>query len=184
MSFTMIGMADPRCRTDDEQLFAAWIREHGRAVRGFLLAMTRRADVADDLSQEVFCRAWQARSRYREQGNARAYLLRIADRLVCDRFRRAEPQVNLSEDGWRQHEPRDSAREPSQAVLMAEQSEQLAAALDQLSPMQRRVLLLRYYGQFSFAEIAETVGCPLNTALSYCRRGLESLRRVLVEKTR
>ena len=84
-------MADRRCNTDDEQLFADWVRDHGRAVRGFLLAMVRRPDVADDLSQEVFCRAWQARSRYREQGNARAYLLRIADRLVCDRGRRAEP---------------------------------------------------------------------------------------------
>ena len=175
-------MADRRCNTDDEQLFADWVRDHGRAVRGFLLAMVRRPDVADDLSQEVFCRAWQARARYREQGNARAYLLRIADRLVCDRGRRAEPEVNLSEDGWKQHEPLDAAQEPPRRALMAEATEQLAAALDRLSPVQQRVLLLRYYGQFSFAEIAGMIGCPLNTALSHCRRGLETLRKLLVEK--
>ena len=175
-------MADRRCNTDDEQLFAGWVREHGRAVRGFLLAMVRRPDVADDLSQEVFCRAWQARARYREQGNARAYLLRIADRLVCDRGRRAEPEVHLSEDGWKQHEPLDAAQEPPQTALMAEATEQLASALDRLSPVQQRVLLLRYYGQFSFAEIAGMIGCPLSTALSHCRRGLETLRKLLVEK--
>jgi RNA polymerase sigma-70 factor, ECF subfamily len=175
-------MADLDRSTDDEQLFADWVREHGRAVRGFLLAMVRRPDVADDLSQEVFCRAWQARSRYREQGNARAYLLRIADRLACDRGRRPASHVHLTEDGWKRFEPLDPAAEPSQAVLAAEDAEQLAAALDRLAPLQRRVLLLRYYGQFSFAEIADVIGCPLNTALSHCRRGLETLRKLLVEK--
>ena len=175
-------MADRRCNTDDQQLFADWVRDHGRAVRGFLLAVVRRPDVADDLSQEVFCRAWQARARYREQGNARAYLLRIADRLVCDRGRRPEPEVNLSDDGWKKCQPLDAAQEPPQRALMAEATEQLTAALDQLSPMQQRVLLLRYYGQLSFAEIAEMIGCPLNTTLSHCRRGLETLRRLLVEK--
>ena len=175
-------MADRRCNTDDEQLFADWVRDHGRAVRGFLLAMVRRPDVADDLSQEVFCRAWQARSRYREQGNARAYLLRIADRLVCDRARCAEPEVNLNDDGWKQHEPLDAAQEPPWRLLTAEATEQLASALDQLSPVQQRVLLLRYYGQFSFADIAAMIDCPLNTTLSHCRRGLESLRKLLVEK--
>jgi RNA polymerase sigma-70 factor, ECF subfamily len=176
-------MADSRCNTDEE-LFSGWVRDHGRAVRGFLLAMVRRPDVADDLCQEVFCRAWQARERYREQGSARAYLLRIADRLVCDRGRRSEPQVNLSEDAWKLHEPADPAVEPSRKVAMAEQVERLTAALDRLSPVQRRVLLLRYYGQLSFAEIAAAIDCPLNTALSHCRRGLETLRGLLVEDVR
>jgi len=63
-----------------------------------------------------------------------------------------------------------------------EQNELLTAALNKLSPAQRRVLLLRYYGQMSFAEIASTIGCPLNTALSHCHRGLEALQALLVEK--
>jgi RNA polymerase sigma-70 factor (ECF subfamily) len=175
-------MTDRGRNAGDEQLFADWAREHGKAVRGFLLAMVRRPDVADDLSQEVFCRAWQARSRYREEGNARAYLLRIADRLVCDRGRRADPQVNLDEEGWNRYEPVSRAADPSRAVVLAEDKKKLAAALDQLTPMQRRVLLLRYYGQLSFADVAAMIDCPLNTTLSHCRRGLEALRALLVEK--
>jgi RNA polymerase sigma-70 factor, ECF subfamily len=178
----MLGMFDRGRNADDEQLFAQWVHQYGKAVRGFLLAMVRHTDVADDLTQEVFCRAWQARSRYCEQGNARAYLLRIADRLACDRGRRSERQVNLSDNAWRQCEPCDEAGGPAGAVVVAEQMEQLAAALDRLSPIQRRVLLLRYYGQFSFAEIAGVIDCPLNTTLSHCHRGLEALRKLLVEK--
>jgi RNA polymerase sigma-70 factor, ECF subfamily len=175
-------MGDRGRNTDDEDRFADWVREHGRAVRGFVFASVRRVDVADELSQEVFCRAWQARANYREQGAARAYLLRIADRLVCDRGRRNGVQVNLDEDGWRQHEPACAAATPPTAAIRTEENRQLAAAMEQLSSPQRRVLLLRYYGQFTFAEIAEMTGCPLNTTLSHCRRGLEALRVLLVEK--
>jgi RNA polymerase sigma-70 factor (ECF subfamily) len=175
-------MTQPGRQTDDERRFAEWVRQHGRAVRGFLAAMLRRADLVDEVSQEVFCRAWQARSRYREQGSPRAYLLRIADRLVCDRVRRPRSPLNLDEAGWKQCEPTSRASEPSQAIQRAEEAQQLAAALDRLSIAQRRVLLLRYYGQFSFAEIADMTGLPLNTALSHCHRGLEALRKLLVEQ--
>ncbi len=170
-------MADQR--PQDEQRIEGWAREHSRAVRGYLWAMTRRTDVADDLWQEVLCRAWQARTRYQEQGNARAYLLRIADRLVCDRARRAEPSVNLTEEGWSQHEPADATSEPAAELAQTEEMRRLSLALDQVSAVQQRVLLLRYYGEFSFDEIAETIGCPLNTTLSHCRRGLETLRKLL-----
>ncbi len=51
--------------------------------------------------------------------------------------------------------------------------------MEALTPPQRRVLLLRYYGDLSFSEIAEIVGCPLSTALSHCRRGLLTLRGLL-----
>ena len=174
-------MADSRCNAGDERLFADWLREHGRAVRGFLLAMVRRPEVADDLCQEVFCRAWKGRARYREQGNARAYLLQIADRLACDHARRNEPLVHLNDEGWKMHAPADSALEPPQALSVAEETGRLAAALGGLSAMQRRVLLMRYYGQLSFADIAAAIDCPLSTTLSHCHRGLESLRKLLVE---
>jgi RNA polymerase sigma-70 factor (ECF subfamily) len=163
--------------------FADWVRDHGSAVRGFLLALVRRGDVADDLCQEVFCRAWQARSRYTDQGKARAYLLQIAHRLVVDRGRRNEPQNNLNDETWSIHEPASTTPEPSQAAMMSEQVGLLHAALDRLAPMQQRVLLLRYYGQMDFQQIADTLETPLNTALSHCRRGLETLRRLLVENT-
>jgi RNA polymerase sigma-70 factor, ECF subfamily len=175
-------MADRGRDTDEERMFADWVRDHGRAVRGYLWAALRRQDLVDELSQEVFCRAWQARASYQEQGAARAYLLRIADRLVCDRGRRGKPSINLDQDGWKQYEPTFQAAGPAATAIRAEENQQLATALEQLSPPQRRVLLLRYYGQFSFAEIAEMVDCPLNTTLSHCRRGLEALRASMVEK--
>jgi RNA polymerase sigma-70 factor (ECF subfamily) len=179
----MVDMNGSPADISDRQRFTQWVDAHGKAVRGFLRAMIRREDLADELTQEVFCRAWQARSRYREQGSPRAYLLRIADRLACDHYRRPPPHVSLDEDGWKRYEPGSRSGEPFRAAAMVEEREQLQAALDQLTALQQRVLLLRYFGQLSFAEIAAMIGCPLSTALSHCHRGLEALRKLLVEKT-
>ena len=61
----------------------------------------------------------------------------------------------------------------------AETSEELTAALVQLTPSQRRVLLLRFFSDMTFEEIAATMNCPLGTALSHCRRGLIAMRKLL-----
>ncbi len=163
-----------------QQRFAEWVRLHGTAVRGFIFARVRRPDVVEDMVQEVFCRAWEARDRYHEQGASRAYLLKIADRLVCDRGRRGQPERNLDREQWKELEPPSRADDPLQAAASREQAGQLAAAMERLSAVQQRVLLLRYYGQLSFAEIAAMIECPLNTTLSHCRRGLETLRKIMV----
>ena len=168
-------------RTSDDDRLAEWVRLHGEAVRGFILALVRRPDVADDLEQEVFCRAWEARGSYVEQGKSRAYLLKIADHLVCDRSRRPVLEKTLSDQQWIQCEPFSRVPDPPDAAVASELSGQLAAAMDRLPAIQQRVLLLRYYGQMSFLEIAEVIDCPLSTALSHCHRALKTLRNLLVE---
>lgn len=174
-------MSFPPEQASDSERFNTWVRDHGRAIRGYLLAQVRRADLADELAQEVFLRAWQARSRYREQGSLRAYLIRIADRLACDLARRNRREKLLSGD-WTSNEPAKADSYPEESAMARETAEQLEIALDQLSPVQRRVILLRYYGQMTFAEIAQTLDSPLNTVLSHCHRALENLRKILVGK--
>src|SRR5438093_4600807 len=124
--------ADDRCQQAEERI-ARWVREHARAVRGYVLGLVRRADIADDLTQEVFQRAWQARERYRDEGHERAYLLRIADRLVVDRSRRLKREVNVDEATWRKVEPVDRAAEPLDELARGESGAELAAALDRLT---------------------------------------------------
>jgi RNA polymerase sigma-70 factor (ECF subfamily) len=166
--------------TETDRL-TSWFDQHGSAVRGYLRGLVRRDDVADDLTQDVFRRAWQARANYQEQGTPRAYLLRIADRLVIDRARKNRPEVSLDDAGWIAAEPQSQTLAPSAGLMQSEARHQLDAALELLTAAQRRVLLLRYYGDMSFAEIAETMECPLSTALSHCRRGLLALRQIIAE---
>ena len=164
-------MSDLMSTDTESSHVVRWVTDHSRAVRGYVLGCVRRIDVAEDVVQEVFRRVWEARDRYQENGTARAYLLRIADRLLCDRGRRANREVTLDETSWPEVEPVTNER-PEQPMERQELNAALAAALDALSETQRRALLSRYYGDLSFAEIAEALGCPLNTALSHCHRGL------------
>lgn len=174
--------ADDACERADERI-ARWVREHARAVRGYLLGLVRRSDVADDLLQDVFRRAWQSHARYREEGHERAYLLRIADRLVVDRSRRLGREINVDDATWHEVEPAALDVAPLEDLAQGETSGELAAALDQLTLPQRRVLLLRYFGDVTFEEIAAALDCPIGTALSHCRRGLAALRKLMTVKT-
>lgn len=167
----------------DEARVIRWVTEHGGAVRGYLRGVLRREDQADDLVQEVFRRAWEARQRYQEQGSPRAYLLRIADRLACDRLRQMHREVTLDEAAWSELEPIDPHAAGGDPLVAAEVRTDLQGALTLLTAPQRRVLLMRYYSELTFEEIAAALECPLSTALSHCRRGLLALRKILSENT-
>ena len=176
--------AEPATSACRERL-ARWVNQHGLAVRGYLRSLTGRPDLADDLAQEVFQRAWLARDRYVDRGQERAYLLTIADRLACDHFRRSSPELSLdvARDAgeWRTLEPTAPTFGPLERLMTAERSTRIQEALQKLSPAQRRVLLLRFYGEMSFQDIADSIDSPLNTVLSHCRRGLLTLRQLLRE---
>src|SRR5688572_10589588 len=123
----------------DRERLARWVAEHSRAVRGFLLALVRRAEVADDLLQETFRRAWHARERYAADGRERSYLLRIADRLVVDHARRRQRQeVTLDDEAWRVAEPASRDAGAEQFAALAETRRLLEGALEALSEPQRR----------------------------------------------
>jgi len=176
------GMAADSPSSRFDQQLAQLVREHAAAVRGYLLGMVRRADLADELLLDVFERAWQARDRYVEQGHVRGWLLRIADRLAISRLRQLKRESTVDEATWASLEPIDDTNDPAERLVQVEAEVALASALDTLPPNQRRVLLLRYFGNLTFAEIAEQTGWPLGTVLSHCHRGLATLRRRLAEQ--
>ena len=159
------------------------VREHGQAVFGFLVRSVRNHALADDLTQDVFYRAWRKRESYQETGQQRAYLLQIAARLVRDHYRR-KPMLGLVDaDGVAVELVDTSQPTPIAKVAQSETERELNEALSALTPPQRQALLLRYYGNHSFEEIAQTMCMPLSTALSHARRGLLALRKLLVEES-
>jgi RNA polymerase sigma-70 factor (ECF subfamily) len=170
--------ANDHCDTPSDRL-ARWVRDHSPSVRGYLLGLVRRPDLADDLLQEVFQRAWQARDRYEERGTERAFLLCIADRLVIDHSRRNRREINLDDETWHEVEPTADDALPLDELHTAEVNQELATALDRLTFNQRRVLLLRYFSDMTFEEIAAELHCPLGTALSHCRRALAAMKKIL-----
>lgn len=166
----------------DAERLARWVREHGGVVRGFVFTALGDPHAVDDVVQETFTRAWTARERYRDDGRERAYLLRIADRLICDRRRRSGRETPVDDLQWTALEPAGGDASPLERVTAAEARKLLMEALERLSEPQRRTLLLRYFGDLEFHEIGQQLNAPLGTVLSHCRRGLLVLKKLLVEK--
>ncbi|MDO4570456.1 MAG: RNA polymerase sigma factor [Planctomycetia bacterium] len=159
----------------DEQRWTALFFPYRESVCRYLYTKTRDRDLAEDLTQETYAKAWTNREKYQEEGRPQAYLFRIAERCFLDFYRKRKASLNL-EETFESMNSRTQTESPAQVAEGAEEARKLRETLDCLSPPQRRILTLRYFSQLKFAEIADILDMPLNTVLSHARRGLLELR--------
>jgi RNA polymerase sigma-70 factor (ECF subfamily) len=141
-------------------------------VRAFLARLLGPDDAVEDLTQEVFVRAIRSQGSFRENGSLSGWLLRTAFRLALDhrdRRRRAP--------GALETEPASGRARAS----AAEGREELARALDPLSPVERDVLLRFHQRGESIREIARALALPEGTVKSHLHRARRRLGGVQEE---
>ncbi|HEY8341784.1 MAG TPA: sigma-70 family RNA polymerase sigma factor [Calditerricola sp.] len=152
------------------------VRDHQRALFAFLYRMCGDRGVAEELMQETFVRALRALARYRPSGDGRAWLFSIAVNLVRDRWRRqAKRGITLSIDEV-DLRAADSAEDETLERLA---HQQVRHALLRLPWEQRTALILRYYHDLRYEEIAQVMACPVGTVRSRIHHGLARLKRLL-----
>ena len=170
----------------EAEALGALYDRHARVVFAVIMRIAGDRDVAEEILQEVFLRAWQQAHAFDEtRGTVRFWLHRIAHNLTLNelRRRRRRPQVERRPAGA-DAEGDDYAgcieadQDPAVDAWCAVRDAGLAHALDQLPPVQRTVLLL-YAEGFSQSEIAVKLGEPLGTVKSRMRRALCRLRQAL-----
>ena len=163
----------------DEEQFAQWVNLYGSRIQAYIQSRVYDSATAEDLTQETFCRAWSARNTYQEQGSPKKYLFCIAERLIIDYRRKRRPSFFDNNEIQSAFEPVDNGESAEQKLVLSENIQKLYSAMKTLSDIQQKTLMLRYYGQLSFAEISDIVEMPLGTVLSHCHRALEKLRGIL-----
>lgn len=154
-----------RIQAGDRRAADALIERYYTDVLRYCARHTACTQTAEDLTQEVFLHLFRTIGSYREQGQFRAYLYRIAYCLCVDaaRQRKAEP---LPED------LADPAA-PFEAIENRDLAQRLLAGLP---PEQREAILLRYGQGLKYREIAAVTGLPLRTVQSRVRKALKTLR--------
>jgi RNA polymerase sigma-70 factor (ECF subfamily) len=170
---------------ESEALGALYDR-HARVVFSVIMRIAGDRDVAEEILQEVFFRAWQQAHAFDEtRGTVRFWLHRIAHNLTLNELRRRQrrpqvqrrpPNTDSGDDDYAGHV--EAGQDPAVDAWCAVRDAELADALDQLPPVQRTVLLLYAQG-FSQSEIAAKLGEPLGTVKSRMRRALCRLREEL-----
>lgn len=172
-----------RAQGREEAAFDTIVDRYSARLYGYLYRLTGSRIEAEDLLQEVFIRVVRMIGRYEHDTRFDAWLFRIATNLVRDRVRRvrrAPATTGQEPDGdWGDAPAPSDTTDPSRRMELAEAKDQLQKALEQLSPAEREVIMLRHFSELSFKEIAETMGTPLGTALARAHRGLRRLREIM-----
>jgi len=181
-----------RARKGDRDAFRQLVERYQRKIATLALGMLRNREDALDVVQETFTKAFQSLDRFKGDASFYTWTYRIAVNLCIDHQRREAkmPIATLEprESGDRGSDPVtllvDGAEEgdPFQRTRDAEIARGLSAAIAELTPEHRAVILLREVDGLSYEEISRVLDCPKGTVMSrlhYARRQLQERLRGL-----
>ena len=182
MSAGVLALGGWACMTRDrataraliEQLF----RAHGAEIHAYLARMLRDPDLAADLTQETFVKAFRACDSLEDAGRARAWLYQIAGRTALDELRHRRVIRFIPWSG----QSRGSAASAEDLALRDRLSAELERALARLPDRQRQALLLAELHGFSGLELAAALGVSHQAARALLTRSRESLRQALAKE--
>jgi RNA polymerase sigma-70 factor (ECF subfamily) len=158
-------------RTFVESLFT----KHHTEIFAYLVRMLRDQELAADLTQDAFVKAYKNYETLEKPENARAWLYQIAHRVALDEIRRRKIIRFLPWTG----ESKGSAPSAEHLVMDARLSGDMQRALEKIPERQRAALLLAELHDLTGLELAEAMGVSHVAARAILTRARESLRRAL-----
>ncbi|MBQ6136208.1 MAG: RNA polymerase sigma factor [Kiritimatiellae bacterium] len=170
-------------RRGDVASLSALVRRHAVWMQAMLRGMLRSPADADDAFQETWARVMKAAGSYRG-GKVKSYLATVARSAAIDAMRRAGRFVPLdAADGERGESAAESvpdgSPDPGERFESSATAEDVRAAVCELPEGQRQVVLMRIEAEMTFREIADSMGVPLGTALTWMHSATIALRKRL-----
>jgi RNA polymerase sigma factor (sigma-70 family) len=175
-----------RYAAGDAAAFDLLYARHKGALYRFILRQCRNEGRAEELFQDVWMKAINARERYRPEAKFRTWLFTIAHNALMDHFRKqshSDAPAIVDEDGESVvvQLPASRTTEPLVMVASKKTGEAILRALEQLPPVQRETFLLYQEGELSVEEIAAATGVGFEAAKSRLRYAVAKLRELLKE---
>jgi len=162
------------CRKGDEGCFSQLVDIYAKRCFGYFSRLTGSRETSEDLLSELFVKLVEKIGSYRG-GSFDGWVFAMASNIFYDHLRFRQRQTRLL-DGHTQRVKRqavmDEGRDDGEIDM-------LQGAMEKLDSDVRELIMLRYYSQLSFREIAELRGEPIGTTLSKVHRGLKKLREMI-----
>lgn len=168
-----------RAKHGDKDAFSELYRMYVQKIYRFIYFLLRDHDTAEDLTQETFLRAYRSLSSFsttQGKGTFQAFLFAIARNLVTD-LRRKKPTVSL-----------EDVEEPAvfdtieEELIHEEAKERIGKILRRLSPFEQHIVVLRFFEELPYAQIAKVVGTNEGAVRVRLHRVLKQLK-IYLEKT-
>jgi RNA polymerase sigma-70 factor (ECF subfamily) len=163
-----------------DQGFADLYKEHHRRVFNLCAYLLKSRQAAEDAAQDVFFRAQSRLSMYDSSLPFSSWILKVASNYCIDLLRRRGLEKRLFDS----NDPESmnlKSKHPSPLgyVLSAEQSETVRRAVDDLPEKFRIPIVLTFYNEFNYEQIADILQIPRNTVATLLFRGKRLLREKL-----
>jgi RNA polymerase sigma-70 factor (ECF subfamily) len=165
------------CQRGEREAFDQLVVRYQRDVYRLCYRYLNNHEDANDLTQEVFLRAWRAIGRFRGQSAFATWLYRIGVN-ACLNFRavRRPPMQELPDTIV---DPRAGA---AQGVEREEEARRVRAAVSRLPEKQRATLILKIYHELTHQEVAQILGSKVGTVKANLFHALGNLRRLVAEE--
>jgi RNA polymerase sigma-70 factor (ECF subfamily) len=170
----------------DESAYGTLVIRYQRRLTAFLGQLVGDIELARELSQEAFIRAWSALERFDPRYRFSTWLFRIAHNLGIDQLRRRRLKTvslyRTDADGDElEVVVQDINKDPLGHLENRALSDELRQVIDDLRPEYRELVLLRHFGGLSYQEIAEFKDMPLGTVKNKLFRAHSVLRKALAD---
>ncbi|MFA3792123.1 RNA polymerase sigma factor [Aliiglaciecola sp. SL4] len=164
-----------KAQSGNKRAWLSLIKRYESQVYNYGIRMTGTREDALDLMQEVFISVFRNLSNYRGEGSFRGWVFKIAHYRCIEFYRRKKPHQALDDS------PEIESKEPclETSMVSSQNANQLVSAMQQLPLSQKAVIELKFFGQFTFEEIAEQLGISANTAKSRMYSALSKLKTLL-----
>jgi len=170
----------------DESALKALILRHEQKIFTYILSSVKSRELAEDLFQDTFIKVINTlrAGAYKDEGKFAQWVMRIANNLKIDYFRKAQRLPAYESNGDFDIFDTLSIEDPSveQKMIQEQVYSDIQDLLQYLPEEQREVLEMRIYHDISFKEIAELTKVSINTALGRMRYALINLRKMIEEK--
>ena len=168
------------------EAFDALLERHKDRLFMYIFHAVKDEDAANDIFQDTFVKAIMTikQGRYVENGHFPAWITRIAHNQIIDHFRqiRAENSQSTDDEDVNILNRKELAGGTIEDDMITSQIHDDVRRLVKILPdNQREVLVMRYYKNMSFKEIADTTGVSINTALGRMRYAILNMRRLAEE---
>lgn len=171
-----------RFQRGDITAFELLVKKYQNKIYDIVYHYTRSVEDAYDLTQEVFEKVFKSLKRFKKRASFYTWIYRIAVNSCIDYGRkRARFQTVSIEEQSRLYEFLSSGpgHSPAEAVEMYELEQQIARAIDQLSPKQKAVFILKRYEGLSLEEIAQVSGRSVGTIKAHLSHATAKLMELL-----
>ena len=156
--------------------FESLMEKYYRRILNFIYRYLNNREVAEDLTQEVFMKVYHARHSYQPKAQFRTWIYTIAKNLSLNEFKKFRFSVLENEliQSVEDNNPR-----ADQMLADQEMVQVIKKAIGELPENQRLAVILHRYEDFSYEEIAQTMGLSVQAVKSLLNRAKESLRQKL-----